>query len=43
MLFAWMLVFTGTNAQLPQLGKDANAKIIKAITVQQKARLILFV
>jgi beta-glucosidase len=29
------------NAQLPQLGKDANSKIINAMTVQEKARLIM--
>jgi beta-glucosidase len=38
-----VLIFSCTmaNAQLPQLGKDANSKIINAMTVQEKARLIM--
>jgi beta-glucosidase len=39
--FALMLAFTSANAQLPQLGKAANSKIINAMTVQEKARLIM--
>ena len=40
-LYALVMVFTTANAQLPKLGKDANAKIINAMTVQEKARLIM--
>ena len=40
-LFALIIVYMSTNAQLPQLGKDANSKIINAMTVQEKARLIM--
>ncbi len=36
-----LLVTVATFAQLPQLGKDANEKIIKAMTTVEKARLIM--
>jgi beta-glucosidase len=36
-----MVAFTAANAQLPQLGKAANSKIINAMTVGEKARLIM--
>jgi beta-glucosidase len=36
-----MVAFTAANAQLPQLGKAANSKIINAMSVQEKARLIM--
>jgi beta-glucosidase len=39
--FVLVLAFTSANAQLPQLGKDANSKIINAMTVPEKARLIM--
>ena len=39
--FAILIAFATANAQLPQLGKDANSKIINAMTVQEKARLIM--
>ena len=39
--FAWVIAFTTANAQLPMLGKDANSKIISAMTMQEKARLIM--
>lgn len=39
--FVLMLAFTSANAQLPQLGKDANSKIINVMSVQEKARLIM--
>ena len=38
---ALIFAVTVANAQLPQLGKDANSKIINAMTVQEKARLIM--
>lgn len=40
-LFALIIVYMSTIAQLPQLGKDAKSKIINAMTVQEKARLIM--
>lgn len=40
-LFVLVFSFTMTNAQLPQLGKDANSKVINAMSVQEKARLIM--
>lgn len=39
--FASILAFKSANAQLPQLGKDANSKVINAMTLQEKARLIM--
>ncbi len=36
-----MLAFAAANAQLPQLGKTPNSKIINAMTVEEKARLIM--
>ncbi len=41
MSFALMLAFTSVNAQLPQLGKSSNSKIVNAMTVEEKARLIM--
>jgi beta-glucosidase len=38
---AMIFSFAMANAQLPQLGKDANSKIIKEMSVQEKARLIM--
>ncbi len=39
--FALMFAYTSGNAQLPQLGKDPNSKVINAMSVQEKARLIM--
>ena len=39
--FALVVAFTSANAQLPQLGKAPNSKIINAIMVVEKARLIM--
>jgi beta-glucosidase len=38
---ALLLLTTATKAQLPQLGIDSNEKVIKAMTTQEKARLIM--